>query len=209
MAKLVIKKSAYVELLKSFGVKYKYKKLINGKWRYYYADDREVSVRWHEHNATKQELRTFIHDTITNPNYDENIKLCDIPSHFSNKLKLKLGININSLTMGSKELRHALNLEKHNIEPEDILTFRRVIQNKHSIIRWEGVSKQQRRKLIRFKGYLRGPIYFIATFNKYGELKLFDCYREGKIEKSVRPPCTCPEVNALDDSQPILIVTLL
>lgn len=30
-----------------------------------------------------------------------------------------------------------------------------------------------------------------------------------KIEKSVRPPCTCPEVNALDDSQPILIVTLL
>lgn len=209
MPKIVISTPVYLELLKSFGVKYKYKKLINGKWRYYYADKREISVRWHEHNATKQELRTFIHDTITNPNYDENIKLCDIPSHFSDKLKLKLGININSLTMGSKELRHALNLEKHNIEPEDILTFRRVIQNKHSIIRWEGVSKQQRRKLIRFKGYLRGPIYFIATFNKYGELKLFDCYREGKIEKSVRPPCTCPEVNALDDSQPILIVTLL
>ena len=69
------------------------------------------------------------------------------------------------------------------------------------------VSKEIKR--LKFKGYLRGTIYFIATFNKYGELKLFDCYREGNIEKSVKLPCTRPEVNALDDSQPILIVTIL
>ena len=207
--KIVVRKSFYKEFIKSFGVKYKSKKLINGKWRYYYADKREKSVKWHEHNATKQELRTFIHDTITNPNYEENIKLCDIPSHFSDKLKLKLGIKINSLTMGSSELRHSLNQTKHNITSEDILLFRRTIQNKHTIIRYEGTSKRRKSNLIKFKGYSRGTIYFIATYNKYGELKLFDCYREGKIEKSVRPLCTCPEANALDDSQPILIVSLI
>lgn len=207
--KIVVRKSFYKEFIKSFGVKYKSKKLINGKWRYYYADKREKSVRWHEHNATKQELRTFIQDTITNPKYEENIKICDIPSHFSDKLKLKLGISVKSLIMGSSELRHSLNQNKHNISPEDILLFRRTIQNKHTIFRYNGKSKRRKTNLIKFKGYIRGTIYFLASYNKYGELRLFDCYREGNIEKSVRLPCTSPEANALDDSQPILILTLI
>ena len=156
MIRIIIREDSYTELLKAFGVKYKHKELINGKWRYYYADKREVSVRWYQHNATKQELRTFIKDTIKNPNYIENIKLCDLPSSFSNRLKRKLGVDLNSLTMGSNELRHTLNHSKHKVSPEDILTFRRVIQNKHTIIRWQGESKKQKRKLISFKGYLNG-----------------------------------------------------
>ena len=195
------------DIEKAYGTKYKSKKLINGRRRYYYADEREESVKWYEHNANKQEIRDFIKESLKNPNYKENIKICDLPSHFSDKLKLKLGIRPIKLIMNSDGLRHSLNLERHNINPEDILLLQRVIQNKHTIIRNIGKSKRRKIDLIEFVGYSRGTIKFVLAIDlKNKELQLFDCYRNGKIEKSVRFPCTSPETNALDGSQPIISI---
>ena len=42
---LLVRKDIYDEIVKSYGVKYKYKKLINGKWRYFYADERQETKK--------------------------------------------------------------------------------------------------------------------------------------------------------------------
>lgn len=198
------------DIEKAYGTKYKSKKLINGKWRYYYADGREESVKWHDHNANKSEIREFINESFNNSEYKENIKICDLPSHFSDKLKLKIGVRPTKLIMNSDGVRHSLNLERHNINPEDILLLQKVIQNKHTIIRNAGKSKRRKNDLIEFTGYSRGTIKFILAIDeKNKELRLFDCYRDGKIEKSVRFLCTCPETNALDGSQPTISIRFI
>ena len=197
---------------KAYGVKYKYKKLINGKWRYYYADGREETKKWFETDATKQDLRNFIHESLKNKKYKEYIKICDLPSHFADKLQKKLGIRLKTLVLSSWGLRHSFVKKEHKINPEDILLFRKVIQNKKTVIEWEGESWRKHQKLISFRGYSNGTIFFIATFNKHGELQLFDCYRkeiDDDIEKSVRFPCTSPETNALDGSQPKLTISFI
>ncbi len=197
---------------KAYGVKYKYKKLINGKWRYYYADGREETKKWFETDATKQDIRNFIQESLKNKKYKEYIKICDLPSHFADKLQKKLGIRLKTLVLSSWGLRHSFVKKEHKINPEDILLFRKVIQNKKTVIEWEGESWRKHQKLISFRGYSNGTIFFIATFNKYGELQLFDCYRkeiDDDIEKSVRFPCTSPETNALDDSQPKLTISFI
>lgn len=58
---------------------------------------------------------------------------------------------------------------------------------------------------------MKNKTCFYATFNKYGELNLFDCYRkeDEELEKSVKAQCTSHKPNALDGSQPTLIITLL
>lgn len=198
------------EINKAFGVKYKSKKLINGKWRYYYTDGHEESVHWAKHEATKDEIRTFIKESYEDGNYNESIKICDFPSHFADKLKLKTGYRMTSLVFESRGIRHALNYKKHKINPEDILLLRKVIQNKHTIIRDGGKSKQQKKKLIEFTGYSRGIIKFVLeVVDSKKELRIFDCYREGNIEKSVSPLCTCPEDNALDGLQPIISINFI
>ena len=197
---------------KAYGVKYKYKKLINGKWRYYYADGREETKKWFETDATKQDLRNFIQESLKNKKYKEYIKICDLPSDFADKLQKKLGIRLKTLVLSSWGLRHSFVKKVHKINPEDILLFRKVIQNKKTVIEWEGESWRKHQKLISFRGYSNGTIFFIATFNKHGELQLFDCYRkeiDDDIEKSVRFPCTSPETNALDGSQPKLTISFI
>lgn len=209
--KLLVRRKVFEEIIKSFGVKYKYKKLINGKWRYYYSDNNVKKINWYDRDATKTELREFIQEAKNNKKYEEYIKICDVPSHFADKLQKVIGVRIRRLVMNSSDIRHALRI-RHNISEEDLLTFRKVIQNKKTIIEKSGETWSRKQKLIKFEGYSNGIIQFYATYNKYGELNLFDCYRkedEEELEKSVKAQCTSPKPNALDGSQPILIITLL
>jgi hypothetical protein len=129
------------------------------------------------------DLAEFIKYSKTDRNLDA-VSAGVVSTKAKNKVSELTGVDVTWLRMDGGHIRHAHKKANHNLEPDDLLLFEKVV-NEYDFAELDTERKNRGSKVLRFSADSDGEIIFVVGVHRKegGFLELLNAYRKKKVRR--------------------------